>query len=116
MMCLDITCRKCAGENLTRLTGAAVSADQLKVVLRCDDCGHEFGMAIVLFPVPIDAVDEIEQPRRTDLERGDDPACGTDYGYEKHGKNGTPRCPACRAAHTDSTIRYKNRRKALAAA
>lgn len=107
MMCLDVTCRKCAGEHLTQINGRAINDDQIKVVLRCDDCQHEFGMAIVLYPVPVDAQDG---------DFAKNAGCGTTWGYQKHKRNGMPACGLCKAAWADYIRKYTVKRKALAAA
>ena len=40
--------------------------------------------------------------------------CGTVTAYNRHRRNGTPTCAACRAANTAEMVRNRDRRRALA--
>lgn len=95
---LHVTCPACCGP-VVKLAESVPDQWVATVVLRCKQCGRKWQLRAAITPVPI--------------MEGATPhgACGSEYGYQRHRKDGEPACDDCREAHSAGKSRAGFRRR-----
>ena len=97
-----VTCLRDGAPLVPVTVGQILSGREASVILRCSEChvDHHLYVSLNLFSKFID----------TNPDNQCRPAeCGTESGYSKHRRNGTPICEMCASAHREGNRRRAKR-------